>query len=203
MDVWDLILRQHAITHSAEVAGEAGDSLGDDPFAEMTDDQVRRQLHGLNSVAWLIWHIARCEDVVATTILARQHQVLDEGDWPGRLRVHRRDIGAEMTTHEVGELSAVIDIPSLRAYRVAVGRRTSAWIQSLPTTGLDEVIPEEGVRDALAQGALIDKARPIGDFWLKRPKPWFLYWEIIGHNYVHLGQALWVRRLVKAETDGG
>ncbi len=200
MDAWEFVLRQHAITHSAELSGGTADSLGDDPFEEMTDDQVRRQVHGLNSIAWLIWHIARLEDVVTNTILARHSQVLDEGDWPERLRVQRRDIGAEMTPREVRELSAVIDIPSLRAYRVAIGRSTRAWIQSLSATGWDNVIPEEGVRDALTQGALIDKARPIGDVWLKRPKPWFLYWEIIGHNFMHLGQALWVRRLVKAET---
>ncbi len=157
-------------------------------------------MHGLNSIAWLIWHIARCEDVVTNTIRAGHPQVLDEGTWPEQLRVQRRDIGAEMTPREVRELSAVIDIPSLRAYRVAVGRSTQAWIRSLSATGLDNVIPEEGVRDALTQGALIDKARPIGDFWLRRPKPWFLYWEIIGHNFIHLGQALWVRRLVKAGT---
>jgi len=170
--------------------------MGDEPFHEMTEQQLRTRPHGLNSIAWLMWHIARCEDVVANTILNQRPQVFDLDAWPGRLNISRRDIGTEMTGDEVAEFCTAVNIPSLRAYRIAVGKRTREWIQSLSARGLEDAIPEAGVQRAMAEGAVSQKARWVEDIWLNRPQPWFLYWEIIGHNYFHLGQALWVKKLV-------
>jgi len=100
-----------------------------------------------------MWHIARYEDIVANTILNLRPQVFDEEQWSARLNVSRRDFGVEMTGEEVEELSAAVDIGSLRPYRIAVGRRTREWIQSLSATGLEDVVPEAGVRQSFAEGA--------------------------------------------------
>ena len=32
----------------------------------LTDEQLRQRPHGVNSIAWLLWHLARCEDVIPT-----------------------------------------------------------------------------------------------------------------------------------------
>ncbi len=199
MDGWEVLLQEHAATHSAEVSGGKGVSWADQPLHEMPDDQLRRRPHGLNSIAWLIWHIARLEDIVANTILNLRPQVFDEEKWSARLNVSRRDFGVEMTGEEVEELSAAVDIRSVRAYRIAVGRRTREWIRSLSATGLEDVVPEAGVRQAFAEGALGPRAKWVEELWLNRHKPWFLYREITGHNYLHLGQALWVKKLVTAD----
>ncbi len=153
----------------------------------LTEQQLRTRPHGLNSIAWLMWHIAWCEDVVANTILNRRPQVFDLDAWPGRLNISRRDIGTEMTGDEVTELCTAVHIPSLRAYRIAVGKHTREWIQSLSARGLEDAIPEAGVRRAVAEGTLSQKARWAEDIWLNRPQPWFLYWEIIWTQLFPLG----------------
>jgi hypothetical protein len=44
------------------------------------DAQMRLRPHGLNSIAWLVWHMARCEDALSIVLVGRP-QVLDEEDW--------------------------------------------------------------------------------------------------------------------------
>ena len=40
----------------------------------------------LNSLVWLLWHMARVEDVVVNLVVADGRQVLDDG-WALRLKV--------------------------------------------------------------------------------------------------------------------
>ena len=200
LDGWELFLRHHAGTHSAEAADSEGVSLGDDPFQDLTDAQLRLRPHGLNSIAWLIWHIARCEDVVVNVLLADRPQVFDDGDWARRINAFRRDIGTGMTNEEVSELSAGVDIPSLRVYRVVVGKRTQAAIRSLQALKWDDVIETARVREAVSQGALGPNAGWMEGPWATKTKAWFFDWEVVGHNYFHLGQAMWVRKLVATNS---
>ena len=200
MDGWQLFIRHHAGTHSAEVS-EAKGVRGDAPFEDLSDDQVRLRPHGLNSIAWLIWHIARCEDITVNPILMGRPQVLDENDWSRRLNVSRRDLGTDMTPEEVAELSASVDIQNLRAYRIAVGKRTRATLQSLPNVEWGDVVEAERVRQAVAQGALGPNAGWVEELWATGTKAWFLHYEVVAHNWLHLGQALWVRKLVMTEPS--
>jgi DinB superfamily len=59
MDARDLFLDQHAVMHSAAVGGNKM-SAAERTFAGLTDAQMRvRPREDLNSLAWLMWHIAR------------------------------------------------------------------------------------------------------------------------------------------------
>ncbi len=122
MDALTFFLAQHARLHFADVAEKR--SLAERIFGGLTDDQLRlRPGRGLNSLAWLLWHTARTEDVTSNVVVANRPQVFDDG-WAERLKVSRRDIGTGMTDEEVAELSAGVDIAAVKAYRSAVGRRT-------------------------------------------------------------------------------
>ena len=62
MHVRDLFLDQHAAMHSAAVGGNKM-SAAERAFGGLTDEQMRvRPREDLNSLAWLMWHIARAED---------------------------------------------------------------------------------------------------------------------------------------------
>jgi hypothetical protein len=72
MDARDLFLDQHAVMHSAAVGGNKM-SAAERTFAGLTDEQMRvRPREDLNSLAWLMWHIARGEDIMVNAILAAQ-----------------------------------------------------------------------------------------------------------------------------------
>jgi len=61
----------------------------------LTDEQMRvRPREDLNSLAWLMWHIARAEDIFVNVVFAGRPQVFDDG-WTGKLGVTRRDFGSD------------------------------------------------------------------------------------------------------------
>ena len=70
MDATQLFLDQHGAVHSANVAGNKG-SAAERAFAGVTDEQMRvRPREDLNSLAWLLWHVARAEDLFVNPVLA-------------------------------------------------------------------------------------------------------------------------------------
>ncbi len=59
-----LFLSQHAMLHSARVTQTALWSFEDEIFDGLAEEQTRRiPRGGEHSIAWLIWHITRCEDI--------------------------------------------------------------------------------------------------------------------------------------------
>lgn len=194
MDASNLLLYQHARIHAADVAEVEGGSIADLTFQGLADDQFRlRPGKGLNSLAWIVWHMARTEDVVANVIVGGRRQVLDEEGWLPRLSVPRRDIGTGMTTEEVDELTAKIDVAAVRAYRSAVGRRTRELLRALTPARMAEAIGAEAVAEATRQGAFGPNAKWLETAWPSRTRGPFLAFIAVAHNAMHLGEATTVR----------
>src|SRR5262250_2434446 len=90
--------------------GDLHRPLVDDLLKGLSDSQIRgRPVPGVNTIAWLLWHMARIEDVGINRFFVDEAQVLD-GGWAARLGVGRRDVGTGMSDGEVEALSARIDL---------------------------------------------------------------------------------------------
>jgi len=202
MDALELFLREHASVHSSQVAEGEQRSIEDAILRRLEEEHLRARPQGLNSILWLLWHMARAEDVGINVILAARPQVLDAGGWTDRLGVTVRDVGTGMTGDDVADLSIRADIAAVRAYRVAVGRNTREVVSALPAAEwLRE--PAAGVRERIeAQGALRPEAQWLYRFWEGKSKAWFISWMGVGHNCFHLGQASWVRKLLLGKGQG-
>ena len=99
MDARDLLLEEHSAMHSPVVGGNKA-SMAERTFAGLTDEQMRvRPREDLNSLAWIMWHIARAEDIMANVIVNGRNQVLDDG-WAPRLKIARPDFGIGMSKAE-------------------------------------------------------------------------------------------------------
>lgn len=198
MTIVDFFLLHHARIHSGEVAAAEGGSLVDQTLAELTDADLRaRTATGINSLVWLLWHMARSEDAYINVLLMKRPQVLDRPEWTGRLRVERRDTGSGMAQEDVTAVSTTIDIPALRAYRTAVGQTTRAaivdlapewWIQPITPTDVDQLI---------ASGAFIPAVVPVVRRFVGRTRGGMLGSIGITHNALHLGEAQTVRSLLE------
>jgi len=97
MDATDFMLVRYAQIHQV---------LTDPAIKRLSEAQLRGRPHaGVNTVAWLVWHMARVEDVGVNRFVVDRSQVLDDG-WLAKLGVGRRDVGTGMSDAEVDELSA-------------------------------------------------------------------------------------------------
>lgn len=95
MALW---LRQHAALHAAPLAG-------------LPADQVRRRSGpGSRSIAWLLWHATRIEDVTMNLLVAGTAQVLDSASWLSRLGLAGHDVGTAMDDDEVAAVSDRLDL---------------------------------------------------------------------------------------------
>jgi hypothetical protein len=136
----------------------------------LSEPQMRLRPQGLNSIAWLVWHMARCEDAL-NLLLAGRPQVLDAEGWLPRLQLSIRDVGTEMSDDEASDLSARIHLPALRDYYTAVGQRTVEVVRSLRPEALDE-LPDldrfraAGVFREKALWAIVERAGQTKGWWL-------------------------------------
>lgn len=170
MDGVKFLLQQHARVHSADVgAGEVA-SFWDRVFG-VGDDQLRVCPAGMNSMAWLAWHVARTEDVVVNLVVTAGRQVFDAG-WRQRMQIDRVDIGTAMSHAEMADLSARIDLAALRTYRSAVGLRTRDVVRALGASAWDEEIMDADTARATGAGAFgpsADCARDLAEAEPRRP----------------------------------
>jgi len=181
MDAIDFFLLRCADIHR-----QAGDEL----LGGLPDDQVRgRPVPGANTIAWLVWHMARIEDVGVNRFLTDGAQV--HADWMERLDVGRRDVGTGMTDAEVDAFSARVDLAALRGYWDAVTRRTLAVAEALRGEDLAVHVPAERVRRvASEEGAVSPGVGWLTDFWAAgRSRAWFLAQTPLLHVYGHYFEA--------------
>lgn len=192
-----LFLRQHAMLHSGEMEQCAPWSFEDEVFMNLTEEQVRRvPSMGETSVAWIIWHIARIEDVAMNLLVAGSAQVINQENWLERIKSPVHDTGNAMDEHAIADLSAKIDIQALRAYRLAVGRRTRVIVRQLDLGALNAKVDPDRLEKVIEQGALVEAARAIADYWSRRNVAGLLLMPATRHNIVHLNEALKVKKRV-------
>jgi len=192
MDARDLFLDQHAVMHSAAVGGNKMSSA-ERTFAGVTDAQMRvRPREDLNSLAWLMWHIARAEDIIVNTVLAGRAQVFDDA-WMKRLGITRRDFGIGMSSAEVTELTAQIEPGALREYRDAVGTRTRDVVGGFKAQDWDGTVAGETVQRAAADGAFGARTEALSKAFPGRPRTLMLSGIALFHSAGHMGEATTVR----------
>ena len=192
MDARDLLLDEHRRMHATSVTGEKG-TLAERTFAGLSDEQMRvRPREDLNSLAWLMWHIARAEDVFANVILSGRDQVVDDG-WLARLKISRPDFGIGMTKPEVAELTARVDVAALRDYRDAVGRRTQDVIRGFGPSDWQGELQAGALEKAAALGCFGPKGEMVAKAFTGRPRLGILGALLVTHAAMHMGEAQTVR----------
>ena len=191
MDALELINLRYDAVHGGFV---------DDLFKGLSDEQVRQRPGGLNSIAWLVWHLARVQDAAVSRFVDDRLQVLEEGRWNQAMRLDRRDVGSGMTSEEVDALSAAIDIAALRGYHPAVAERTRLIATSLSPGAWNEVVPAERIHQVVAkEGLLVDAGRWVEEFWAREhSRAWYLLQVGLLHPYGHCFDAMVTRGLLGA-----
>ena len=145
-----------------------------------------------NSIIWLLWHVARVEDVAINTIVRGVAQVLIEGDWQKHLGLADHRIGTGFDETEVEELSRVVAIDEVQAYWKTVRTETSRGLAEVRLETLDAV-PDLDARLGAIPPIVPERARWLLDFWRGRTAGFFVRLPALDHGYLHLGEMLAIR----------
>ena len=190
MNSLDLFLREHASVHTQAVA--PADPFNMDYLLEgLTEGQIRKRPHGINSLAWIFWHISRVEDGLVSCIVLGRDQLFDQDNWANDLGVLTKDVST--AKDGVDELSNGINLDILLKYRDAVGRRTRDGVRDLWPTRWDAPIEVADVRRAIEAGVC---GAEFESFLPGKPRESALYWWGLNHTLMHLGQVSMIRNLL-------
>ncbi len=188
-----LFFQQHAEVHSAALVPGTTWSCEDEVLAGLTDDQVRHKFDHMNTIVWLVWHIARTEDVAMNILVGERPQVLETENWLERLRISRRDTGGAMNDDEVIQLSAQLPMEEVRAYRLAVGQRTRQVVSTLTPAEAQIRVNAGHIEQVFARNALVPAANSIAEYWHGKRKQDLLTMPATRHSLFHLGHVREVR----------
>ncbi len=191
----EMFLKQHAMLHTAEVSGMEQHSFADEVWQDMTEEMFRRIPNNEHhSIAWILWHMARVEDVTMNVLVADTSQLLDQDHWETRLNVPFRHTGNGMTPEEIATLSTVMNMEALWAYRMAVGRRTRDIVSPLQPRDFTQKIDSVRIQNIWAQQSMLENAQGIVTYWSRRTVAGLLLMPPTRHNFVHLNEARHVKQ---------
>jgi hypothetical protein len=177
--------------HSASMAGLNIWSSEDEVLDGLNEGQIRCLIpNHAHSIAWIIWHIARIEDVAVNILVAGSEQIFDRGDWLNRLQIKVTDTGNATDRSEVAELSAEIDLIALKAYRLAVGLRTREVVKNLQAEDMTQKVSPTRLQRVLNEGAVRKEAADLIDYWSRRDIAGLCLMPVTRHPFVHLNEAL-------------
>ncbi len=190
-----LCSQQHAHLHPAEASGHTAWSFEDNLLSGLQERHLRMVPTGEeHSIAWLLWHMTRCEDITMNLLVVRGKQGLVTGGHLGRMKIAWRDTGNTMTPDDIVNFSEAVDLDALRAYRVAVARQTNALIHQMDSRELNRKVRAEDMRRVWDEGALLPGAESIGSYWGNRTIAGLLLMPATRHQLQHLMEALAIIR---------
>jgi uncharacterized damage-inducible protein DinB len=190
-----LFFTQHAMMHSARVAEPPTWSYEDTVLAGVAEAKYAVIPEGQeHTIAWLLWHMARCEDITMNLLVAGTPQVLLQDDWLKKLGINVVDTGNTMSREEILRFSEQIDIPALREYRLAVGKRTRQIAKELTAADLTRKVDPARMELVWQQGAIVEGSRSIADYWSKRDVKGMLLMPASRHLLTHLNEILELKK---------
>ncbi|MBI1937646.1 MAG: DinB family protein [Ignavibacteriales bacterium] len=186
----EMFLRHHAQLHSTKVNNHSEWSYEDEILRELPELKVRFIPQKSNhSIAWCLWHLARVEDVTMNILVDGGEQILRQNNWLQRMNTRFISTGNGMLKEEVEELSVSINIEELKKYRIAVGKQTQSIVKDITMEKLKEKISGNRIERLYQEGALIESAKRIGDYWSKKNVAGLLLMPATRHNILHLNEA--------------
>ena len=192
----DLFLHQHAMVHRQEMSGMGLHSFADEVWDGAEDDVIRcGPPKSEHSIAWLIWHIARIEDMTMNTLMLGKEQLVFQKNWQERLNITAVHSGNVVIDNaDVTVFSQSVDIYALKDYRLAVGRATREGVSALKPGEVKQEVSPERLQKLLENGSVSPEATGLLKYWGNLTIAGLLLMPPTRHCLVHLNEALKVKR---------
>ncbi len=186
----ELFLSQHAMVHAAGMSDSGLWSFEDEVLDGVSAQQMRLIPRNCDhSIAWLVWHMTRCEDITMNLLVAGSPQVLLQEGWLERMKISLRDTGNAMPDAAVLEFSAAINLQALHDYRLSVGRRTREIARQLLPEQLKQKVDPARLVQVTREEAVVEAASWLLDYWGGLTLAGLLLMPPTRHNFVHWNEA--------------
>ena len=137
---------------------------------------------------YVLWHLARHQDVAVNGVLRAADAVVD--GWVHRLGIDS-DLWRGLSEGEDADLVDVLDPEAVGGYTLAVMERTAGWIEEDGLPAMDRRPDTAAALEAI--GTPTDRFDWLYSMWDGKPTSWFLQWSAVGHGFNHLGELMSVR----------
>jgi hypothetical protein len=193
--VVETFLALHSQLHSKQVSPHISWSYEDFLLAGLEEAQYRQIPPGEDhSIAWIIWHLTRVEDVTMNLLVAGCDQVFEREGWLAKTGSPIKHTGNGTGLAVAQALSSAVDIDALRAYRVAVGVVTQEIVRGLTLEDFKRKVSPTHIQRILDEGAVIQPGMDVVDYWRRRDVAGLLLMPPTRHTIVHWNE---VRNLLK------
>jgi DinB superfamily len=145
---------------------------------------------GGSSIAWLLLHLARHQDLAVTTVI-RNKAPLYLTHAPA-LGLADAPPSAGLGERENTAVSAAVSLDALVTYVDATFDATERWLKRFSAMAL-AVVPDTPRR--LRTKAVLDPDELdwLFGMWSGHTVDWFVQWPVLGHGQGHVGEAIAVR----------
>lgn len=139
------------------------------------------------TIAWVLWHITRIEDLTVNMLVAQKEQIFDE-QWKERLSVSITDTGNALSDDEIMDLSKSINIDELLCYRNEVAKNTIEVVKDLKAEDMKRKVCPIDLERILATGGVTKHEDSIWllDFWGNKDISGILLMPPARHVILHL-----------------
>ena len=138
----ELFLEIHGKLHLSVVSGNERNEV-DELVGDLREDEYAIMPTAKDeTIAWVLWHISRIEDLTMNILVNGEKQIFNE-DWQTRMNSPIRDTGNALSDNQIIQLSKSLRIQELLEYRNEVGRKSREIIriQSSRSLGLPIISP--------------------------------------------------------------
>ena len=193
-----LFLDQHAMVHSAKVTRSRLWSFEDELLHDMSLEEIRQiPAGGEHSIAWILFHLARIEDITMNMLVAGTGQMFSRDSWAAKMNVSILHSANRMDEQSVAELSDNINIPCLHEYRAVVARRTRQIVQKLQAQDFKRKVDPTRIEKVLGEKAVTPEAMEIVNYWSKKTIAGLLLIPPTRHCILHLNEGMRVKKLIR------
>lgn len=183
----ELFLAIHASLHSSDnmmtALNEVDALLNDLTVQEYTAMAASSD----ETIAWVLWHTARIEDLTMNYLVARQEQLFDSM-WQQAMGIEFTDTGNAWSDDEILQFSHQVDINALLNYCRQVSRRTRTIVSELQAGDMRRQVKAEDLDKIRAVKGVSEHEDSIWllDYWGKKDVAGLLLMPPTRHVMLHL-----------------
>ncbi len=126
-------------------------------------------------------------------LAADNDQILHKDNYEYRLKAGFIHSGNGMSEEEVAGLSSAIDIDTLLAYRLDVGKRTRSIITSLQPEQLKAKISTERIKRLSEEQAVKASEQWLIEYWGNKSIAGLVLMPATRHNFMHLNKSMRIK----------